>query len=49
MYLVVGVGRRVVAVICGVIVWWLWWFMEERRNVTHCDMSVMFKLTCEIT
>ena len=49
MYLVVGVGRRVVVVIRGVVVWWLWWLMEERRNVTHCDMSVMFKLTCEIT
>ena len=46
MYLVVGVGRRVVAVIRGVVVWWL---MEERRNVTRCDMSVMFELTREIT
>ena len=49
LYLIVGVGRRVVAVIRGVVVWWLWWLMEERRNVTCCDMSVMFKLTREIT
>ena len=49
LYLVVGIGRRVVAVIRGVVVWWLWWLMEERRNVTRCDMSVMFKLTHEIT
>ena len=49
MYLVVGVGRHVVAVVGGVVVWWLWWLEEEKRNVTHCDISVMFKLTCEIT
>ena len=49
LYLIVGIGHRVVAVIGGVVVWWLWWLMEERRNVTCCDISVMFKLTCEIT
>ena len=49
LYLVVGVGRRVVAVIRSVVVWLLWWLMEERRNVTRCDMSVMFELTREIT
>ena len=49
MYLVVGVGRHVVAVVGGVVVWWLWWLDEEKRNVTRCDISVMFKLTREIT
>ena len=46
LYLVVGVGRRVVVVVGGVVVWWL---MEERKYVTRCDISVMFKLTREIT
>ena len=49
LYLIVGIGHCVVAVVSGVIVWWLWWLMEERRNVTCCDISVMFKLTHEIT
>ena len=49
MYLVVGVERHVVAVVGGVVVWWLWWLDEEKRNVTRCDISVMFKLTHEIT
>ena len=49
LYLVVGVGRCVVVVVGGIVVWWLWWLMEERKNVTHCDIRVMFKLTCEIT
>ena len=49
LYLIVGIGCHVVAVICGVVVWWLWWLMEERRNVTRCDMSMMLKLTHEIT
>ena len=49
LYLVVGVGRRVVVVVGGVVVWWLWWLMEERKYVTRCDISVMFKLTREIT
>ena len=49
LYLVVGIGRRVVVVVGGVVVWWLWWLMEERKYVTRCDISVMFKLTCEIT
>ena len=30
-------------------VWLLLWLMEGRKNVTCCDISVMFKLTCEIT
>ena len=49
MYLVVGVGRRVVVVVGSVVVWWLWWLMEERKYVTRCDIRVMFKLTREIT
>ena len=49
LYLIVGIGRRVVVVVGGVVVWWLWWLMEERKYVTRCDISVMFKLTCEIT
>ena len=49
LYLVVGIGRRVVVVVGGVVVWWLWWLMEERKYVTHCDISVMFELTHEIT
>ena len=32
--------------------WWalgtMWWLMEERKNVTCCDIHVMFKLTREI-
>ena len=49
LYLVVGIGCHMVAVVGSVVVWWLWWYMEERRNVTHCDISMIFKLTCEIT
>ena len=49
LYLVVGVGCRVVAVVGGVVAWWLWWLNEERRNVTRCDTSVMCKLTRKIT
>ena len=49
LYLIVGVGRRVVVVVSGVVMWWLWWLMEERKYVTHCDIRVMFKLTREIT
>ena len=49
LYLIVGIGCCVVAVVGGIVVWWLWWLNEERRNVTCCDISVMFKLTHEIT
>ena len=42
----VGIGPCVVVVVSGVVVWWL---MEERKNVTHCDINVMFKLTSKIT
>ena len=49
LYIVVGSGGRVVVVVGGLVLWLLWWLMEERKNVTHCDIRVMFKLTCEIT
>ena len=49
LYVVVGGGRCVVDVVGGVVWWSLWWLMEERKNVTCCDICVMFKLTCEIT
>ena len=29
LYLVVGIGRRVVAVVCGIVVWWLWWLSQR--------------------
>ena len=45
LQIVVGMGHCVVVVIRGVIVWWLWWLMEERTDVACCDISVMFKLT----
>ena len=34
LYLIVGLGRHVVAVFGCVVVWWLWWLDEEKRNVT---------------
>ena len=49
LYIVVGSGGRVVVVVGGLVLWLLWWLMEEWKNVTHCDIRVMFKLTCEIT
>ena len=49
MYIVVGGGRRVVAVVGSVVLWSLWWLMEEKKNVTRCDIHVMFKLTRKIT
>ena len=49
LYLILGVGCCVVVGVGAGVVWWLWWLLEERKNVTHCDISVMFKLTCEIT
>ena len=48
LYLVGDVGCCVV-VFSVIVVWWLWWLLEERKNVTRCDISVMFKLTREIT
>ena len=44
-----GRWAPVVVVVSGIIVWWLWWLMEERKYVTCCDISMMFKLTREIT
>ena len=49
LYVVVGGGRCVVVVVGGIVWWSLWWLMAERKKVTHCDIRVMFKLTCEIT
>ena len=49
LLIVVGRGRRVVVVVSSIVLWCLWWLMEERRDVTHCDISMMFKLTGEIT
>ena len=49
MYIVVGGGRRVVVVVGSVVLWSLWWLMEEKKNVTRCDIRVMFKLTRKIT
>ena len=49
LYIVVGGGRHVVVVVGSVVLWLLWWLMEERKNVTPCDIHVMFKLTHEIT
>ena len=48
LYIMVGGGQRVVVVVGGVVLWSLWWLMEERKNVTCCDICVMFKLTHEI-
>ena len=48
LWVVVGVGCCVVVAIGGVVGLWLW-LVEERNDVTSCDISVMFKLTCEIT
>ena len=49
LYIVVGGGRCVVVVMGSVVLWSLWWLMEERKNVTCCDIRVMFKLIHEIT
>ena len=49
MYIVVGGGRHVVVVMGSIVLWSLWWLMEEKKNVTCCDIRMMFKLTHEIT
>ena len=49
LYIVVGGGHCVMVVMGGVVLWSLWWLMEERKNVTCCDIRMMFKLTREIT
>ena len=28
LYLIVGIGRHVVAVVRSVVVWWLWWLSQ---------------------
>jgi len=47
-WVVVGVGRRVVVAVGGVVGLWSW-LVEERSDVTGCDINVMFKLAREIT
>ena len=47
-WVVVGVGCCIVVAIGGVVGLWLW-LVEERSDVTSCDINVMFKLACEIT
>jgi len=48
LWVVVGVGHRVMVAIGGVVGLWLW-LVEGRSDVTGCDINVMFKLACEIT
>ena len=47
-WVVVGIGHCVVVGVGGVVGLWLW-LVEERSDVTSCDINVMFKLTHEIT
>ena len=47
-WVVVGVGCHVMVAVGGVVGLWLW-LVEERSDVTSCDINVMFKLACEIT
>ena len=47
-WVVVGIGHCVVVAVGSVVGLWLW-LVEERSDVTSCDISVMFKLTHEIT
>jgi len=44
LWVVVGIGCHVVVAVGGVVGLWLW-LVEERSDVTSCDISVMFKLT----
>jgi len=47
-WVVIGV-RCCVVVAIGSVVGLFLWLVEERSDVTNCDISVMFKLACEIT
>jgi len=47
-WVVIGVRCRVVVAVGGVVGLCLW-LVEERSDVTSCDISVMFKLAREIT
>jgi len=47
-WVVVGIGRRVVVAVGGVV-GLCSWLVEGRSDVTGCDISVMFKLAREIT
>ena len=50
---VVGVRCRVMVVVAGIVQLWSWWLvtwlLKKRCDVTHCDITVMFKLTHENT
>jgi len=48
LWVVVGVGCRVVVAIGSVVGLWSW-LVEERSDVTGCDINVMFKFAREIT
>jgi len=47
-WVVVGIGCRVVVAVGSVVGLWLW-LVEERSDVTGCDINVMFKPAREIT
>ena len=47
-WVVIGIGRCVVVAVGSVVVLWSW-LVEERSDVTGCDINVMFKLAHEIT
>ena len=47
-WVVIGIGCRVMVAVGGVV-GLCSWLVEERSDVTGCDISVMFKLTREIT
>jgi len=48
LWVVIGIGHRVVVAVGSVVGLWLW-LVEERSDVTGCDINVMYKLTREIT
>jgi len=47
-WVVIGIGCCVVVAVGGVV-GLCSWLVEERNDVTGCDISVMFKFACEIT
>ena len=47
-WVVVGIGHCVMVAVGGVVGLWSW-LVEERSDVTGCDINVMFKLAREIT
>jgi len=48
LWVVIGIRCHVVVAVGGVVGLCLW-LVEERSDVTSCDISVMFKLAHEIT